>query len=70
MTEEWLAAYNASISWDDNPTTSSLDSDNSHDVTYWSQEGLEYWDSVSQLLKMKKNIFILNFSFHFIGGIN
>ena len=48
MTEEWLAAYNASINWDES-TTSSLDSDNSHDVTYWSQEGLEYWDSVSQL---------------------
>ena len=46
MTDEWLAAYNQSIDWDE-PTTSSLDSDNSHDATYWWQEGLEYWDSVS-----------------------
>ena len=68
MTEEWLAAYNASINWDES-TTSSLDSDNSHDVTYWSQEGLEYWDSVSQLKKKYRKIFILNFLFHFIGGV-
>ena len=69
MTEEWIAAWNASISWDE-PTTSSLDSDNSHDVKYWWQEGLEYWDSVSLALKIKKNILILNFSFIFVGGIN
>ena len=69
MTEEWLAAYNASISWDDNPTTSSLDSDNSHDDKYWWQDQVEYWDSVNKLLKIKKIISILNFSFYFIGGI-
>ena len=46
MTDEWLAAYNQSIDWDE-PTTSSLDAGASNDDKYWWQEGLEYWDSVS-----------------------
>ena len=49
MTEEWLAAYNASISWDEPTTTSSLDSGNSHDDKYWWQEQIECWDSVNKL---------------------
>ena len=49
MTEEWLAAWNASISWDEPTTTSSLDPDNSHDAEAGEQDQIEYWDSVSQL---------------------
>ena len=49
MTDEWLAAYNASISWDEPTTTSSLDSDSSHDNKYWWQDETEYWDSVNKL---------------------
>ena len=46
MTEEWIAAWNASISWDE-PATSNLDPDDSNDVKYEWQDKIEYWDSVS-----------------------
>ena len=45
MTDEWLAAYNASIDWD-TPTTSSLDADASNNLKSDWEDQIEYWDSV------------------------